>query len=270
MGVTIAAACSGARFWCSDGRSDATRARAESAGLAEARSLAELVERCDTIVAVCPPADAFGVAEQVASAGFAGLYLDANAVSPATTARIGELFDRYVDGGILGPPATSAGTTHLYLSGDEANEAARRWDGSILEVRPIDGGIGAASAVKMLFASWGKHNAALMLSINAVADAYGVTDAMHDAWENLQPDFLAQSGAAAERTSVKAWRFEGEMREIAATFESAGQPAEFHLAAAEIYRRMAGFKDAPEPVGLDDVIAALRSKPPARRASETE
>ena len=271
MGVTIAAACSGTRFWCSDGRSDATRSRAESAGLAEARSLAELVERCDTIVAVCPPADALAVAEQVASAGFAGLYLDANAISPATTTRIGALFDRYVDGGIVGPPATSAGTTRMYLSGDEADEAARHWDGSTLDVRPIDGGIGAASAVKMLFASWGKHNAALMLSINAVADAYGVTDAMHDAWEiTRQPNFLVQSTEAAERTSVKAWRFEGEMQEIASTFESAGQPAEFHLAAAEIYRRMAGFKDAHEPVGLDDVIAALRSKPSARRASETQ
>ena len=141
----------------------------------------------------------------------------------------------------------------------------------MLDARPIEGGIGAASAVKMLFASWGKHNAALMLTINAVADAYGVTDAMHDAWEIMrQPDFLVQSAAAAERTSVKAWRFEGEMREIAATFESAGQPAEFHLAAAEIYRRMAGFKDAPAPVDLDDVIAALRSRPPAGRGSETE
>ena len=42
---------------------------------------AELAERCDTIVSVCPPGDAVAVAEQVAATGFDGLYLDANAVA---------------------------------------------------------------------------------------------------------------------------------------------------------------------------------------------
>jgi 3-hydroxyisobutyrate dehydrogenase-like beta-hydroxyacid dehydrogenase len=262
MGTTIAATCHGDRLWCSDGRSDATRARAESAGLVEARTLAEFVERSDTIVSVCPPGEAEAVAQQVAAAGFGGLYVDANAVAPATTARIGSLFERYVDGGIVGPPAVSAGTTRMYLSGDEAEAVSHRWDGSVLDVRPIEGGIGAASAVKMLFASWGKHNAALMLAISAVADAYGVTDAMRDAWEiTRQPDFVEQSGGAAERTAPKAWRFEGEMYEIAATFEAAGLPPEFHRGAAEVYRRMAGFKDAAGPIALDDVVAALRPPP---------
>ncbi|MCK7519679.1 MAG: DUF1932 domain-containing protein [Ignavibacteriales bacterium] len=45
--------------------------------------------------------------------------------------------------------------------------------------------------------------------------------------------------------TAKAWRFEGEMHEIASTFEGAGLPDGFHEAAAEIYHRMAGFKDSP-------------------------
>lgn len=264
MGASVAASCSGERWWVSSGRSDATRARAEAAGLRDAGTLEGLTERCDTIVSICPPTEAEAVAASVAATGFDGVYVDANAISPTTTARIGRLFERYVDGGIVGPPASATSTTRMYVSGDRAASVAERWSGSVLDVRPIDGGIGAASAVKMLFASWGKHNAALILAINAAADAYGVTDAMRDAWEiTRQPDFLGQSVGAAERTSPKAWRFEGEMHEIAATFEAAGQPPGFHLAAAEVFRRMAGFKDADEPVTLDAVIAALRSEPPA-------
>lgn len=152
-------------------------------------------------MSVCPPAEALAVAESVAALGFNGTYIDANAVSPMTTTTIGERFERFVDGGIVGPPADRSGTTRLYLSGDEATTVASRWDDSALDVRPIDGGIGAASAVKMLFASWGKHNAALMLAINAVADSFGVTDAIRSEWAISKPGFVAQSEAAADRTS---------------------------------------------------------------------
>ncbi len=122
-------------------------------------------------------------------------------------------------------------------------------------MRAIDGGIGAASAVKMLFAGWGKHNAALMLAINAVAEAYGVTDAIRAEWAVSRPDFVSQSESAARGTGPKAWRFEGEMHEIAATFEAAGLPPEFHRGAAEVFRRLASFKDGG--ADLDRVVATL-------------
>ena len=40
------------------------------------------------------------------------------------------------------------------------------------------------------------------------------------------------------------------MKEIASTFREAGLPDGFHEAAAEIYHRMAGFKDAERLPGL--------------------
>jgi hypothetical protein len=49
------------------------------------------------------------------------------------------------------------------------------------------------------------------------------------------------------RAAPKAWRFVGEMHEIAATFQSAGLPAEFHQAAAEIFRRLEEFKGQEKP-----------------------
>jgi hypothetical protein len=46
------------------------------------------------------------------------------------------------------------------------------------------------------------------------------------------------------------------MKEIASTFREAGLPDGFHLSAAEIYRRMASFKDSTE-TPLNDVLEAL-------------
>lgn len=257
MGSSIGANCSGARYWVSAGRSAASVARAEDAGLADAGSLESLVATCDTIVSVCPPDRAVAVAHSVATAGFDGIYVDANAISPATTQEIGALFERYVDGGIIGPPPARSGTTRMYLSGDEAAGVAERWAGSALDVRPVTGGVGAASAVKMLFAGWTKGTSALLLALNAAADAYGVADTLHDEWSISIPDLPDRSRRTAPGTALKAWRFEGEMHEIAATLEAAGLPPEFHAAAADVYGRMARFRDADPPPELDAVIAAL-------------
>jgi len=60
--------------------------------------------------------------------------------------------------------------------------------------------------------------------------------------------------------AARAWRFEGEMREIAATFHTAGMPQEFHEAAAEIYRRISGFRDAEQIPELNDVLQTLLAK----------
>ena len=51
------------------------------------------------------------------------------------------------------------------------------------------------------------------------------------------------------------------MEEIAATFEAAGLPAGFHEAAAEIYRRLAPYKDAATPPSVSDVVGPLTRRP---------
>lgn len=268
MGASVAAAvrrstADGAArvvLWCSDGRSDATRERADAAGCLEADDLADLVERCGTIVSVCPPGEALAVADGVAALGFAGLYVDANAVSPATARAIADRFEHVVDGGIIGPPAHTAGTTRLYLSGERAAEAAALWADSPLEARVVDGPVGAASALKMAYATWTKASSAMLLAVRALARAEGVEEALLAEWEISQPGTDRRSEATARATAPKAWRFDGEMVEIAETFESAGLPPGFGDAAREVYARLAGFRgrtgDEPDAT-LDDVLSAL-------------
>jgi hypothetical protein len=97
-------------------------------------------------------------------------------------------------------------------------------------------GAGAASAVKMAYASWTKGSAALLLAARALARAEGVEDALLAEWAISQPGLEKRSAGAAGSAAAKGWRWVAEMEEIAASMAADGLPAGFHQAAAEVYR----------------------------------
>ena len=244
-------------LWASTGRSAVTAERAEEAGLEDVGTIEELGGRSDVILSLCPPHAAVDVARSFA--GFAGVYVDANAVSPATARRIAGLAGRYVDGGIVGPPPRKPATTRLYLSGAEAPLVGGMFTGTILDTRLVSEDPGAASAVKMAFAAWTKGTSALLLAVRAVARAEGVEETLLDEWRTSLPHLPEQSIAAARSAVGKGSRWVGEMEEIAETFVAAGLPDGFHRAAAEIYRR----SPHEQPVGddsLERVLSALGTK----------
>jgi len=254
MGVTIgaAAAAGGGRVvWASHQRSRATRERAGQAGLVDVENLASALRASDVVLAVCPPHAALELARSVAEHNFSGIYVDANAVSRSTARQIGETVTKagasFVDGGIIGPPVKRAETTRLYLSGARAPEVAGLFFASMLEARAIGEKPGAASALKMAYAAWTKCSDALILAIRALAALEGVDKALLEEWALSQPDLEHRSIQAAAAAAPKAWRYVGEMREIAASFEAAGLPSGFHKAATDIYERLAPFKNCTDP-----------------------
>jgi 3-hydroxyisobutyrate dehydrogenase-like beta-hydroxyacid dehydrogenase len=264
MGSAVAAAAvtGGARvLWASEDRGAPTRRRADGAGLEDAGSLGALVRRSEVVLSVCPPHAAAEVAGAVAAHRFAGTFVDANAVSPATARDIGAIVARagatFVDGGIVGPPPHRPGTTRLYLSGPEAARIVAVFAGSPLEVITLDGPAGAASALKMAYAAWTKGSAALLMAVRALAAAERVDEPLLREWARSQPDLAARSEAAAKGSAPKAWRWIGEMEEIAATFAAAGLPDGFHRGAADVYQRLAGYKDAATPPTIAEVAAVL-------------
>jgi 3-hydroxyisobutyrate dehydrogenase-like beta-hydroxyacid dehydrogenase len=228
MGAALAGALVAAGqtvLWTSAGRSSETVERARRAGLTEGDPLT-----ADVILSVCPPHAALDLARSVA--GFTGVYVEANAVSPATSRAVRELVPgaTFVDGGIIGRPPTEAGTTRLYLSGAAAGEVSALFAGTIVDARIV----ADASALKMAYAAWTKGSAALLLAARATAEAYGVGADLDAEWEHLG---LLDRLAAAERSAeTKGWRWTAEMEEIADTFAAGGQPEGFHRAAASVYR----------------------------------
>lgn len=231
MGAAVGAVLRGQGLrvvWTSEARSAATRARAEAAGLEDVGSVAE-VAKSDVVFSICPPHAALEVAR---SAGFGGIYVDANAVSPATATELGASVDEFVDGGIVGPPPRERGTTRLYLSGECAGVVAELFDGSALEARVVSN----ASAVKMAYAAWTKGTAAMLLAIRELARREGVEETVLAEWDLSLPDLHERCERAERSAAAKGWRWVAEMEEIAATFAADGLPGGFHRAAAEVYR----------------------------------
>jgi 3-hydroxyisobutyrate dehydrogenase-like beta-hydroxyacid dehydrogenase len=261
VGATLAA--SGARVvWASEGRSGATAVRAHELGLADAGTLAAVAAAAEAIVSVVPPHGALDLARAVAALGYRGLYVDANAVAPETARAMARVVEaaggRFVDGGIIGPATRKPGAARIYLSGPDAARAATLFAAGPVDPIVLDGPAGAASALKMAFAAWTKGSAALLATVRAFAIAERVDDALLAEWTTSRPGLPAQSTRAFTDNLRKAWRFVGEMEEIARSLSDVGLPDGFHEAAGEVYARLAGYREAGAPPSIEDAAATLR------------
>jgi len=264
MGISVAATIQNSGHtvhWVSQGRSPQTHTRAEKYGLNDARSLSRLCETCSILVSVCPPAEAEAIAKDVLAHNFAGIYVDMNAISPQRAKRIGQSMAdagaTFVDGGIIGGPAWTLGNTRLYLAGEAAEQVTSCFSAGPLEAVIIGEVIGKASALKMCYAAYTKGTTALLTAVLATAEALDVRAELEGQWSHEPSDLVTSAAHRVRQVTAKAWRFVGEMDEIAATFEEVGTPNDFHRAAAEIYRRLANFKNAPEMPTLEDVLQAV-------------
>ena len=270
MGVSIAASAvhNGHHvYWASKGRSADTRKRAEENHLIDAGTLEEVCKQCSIILSVVPPSAAEEVAEQVIAQKFKGTFADLNAISPQRAQRIGERLEangiKFVDGGIIGPPAWATNTTWLSLSGKRSSTIAALFTNGPLRTEILGDRIGDASALKMCYGAYTKGHTALIAGVLGTAANSGVRDALMRRWAADGSGLDKSAAGRVARITDRAWRWVGEMDEIASTFEHASMPRGFHDAAGDIYRRLAQFKDQ-EPPSTDTLIDAL--KKPARPA----
>lgn len=259
--VGACAVAGGHRVLCSlDGRSAASQARAREAGLENAGSMKAALSQCGVVLSVCPPHGALALAREVAALGFKGLYVDCNAVSPETARRAAAVIEAagagFVDGGLVGAPPEPGKPVRLLLAGERAAEAAELFQGTDVSASLLPGPVGSASALKACFATWSKGTWLLLASILATAEHEGVAEPLKKLWAQSHPDALKMLSAPSTNPG-KAWRWLSEMNEIAAAFESAGQPDGFLLAAAEICRRLEHYKDTPSRPSIQDILPSL-------------
>jgi hypothetical protein len=145
-------------------------------------------------------------------------------------------------------------SAHLYLSGPRAKEVADCFVGSPLQSSVISDRIGAASALKMGYAAYTKGTTALLTAILGMVEKEGVRAELAGQWGDAFTDQAVRRVCA---NTAKAWRFVGEMQEIAATFKGAGLPSGFHEAAADVFERLEEFKDRTEPPAIESVLKTL-------------
>ena len=204
----------------------ATARLAAGAGLTPVVVLQDALSRAEVVLSICPPAAAREVADQVSEIGYAGLYIEANPISPEMYARITFLpgLGRVIDGAIIGPPPRGL-KARLYLAGPLELTAivAGLFEGSRVTVRDVGSDIGAASALKTAYASFEEAARLLAAVAHALARKYGVGEYFAAEAATMPGDILAAVDALPG-VAARVWRWAREMDEIAQTLTSVGLP----------------------------------------------
>lgn len=248
------------------GRSAASAARAERACMLPARDDDALIAGADFFLSIVPPGEAVALAQRLVPALTRAekkpVYVDCNAISPATALTIGDVLEStgcpYVDAGIIGPPpqANPAGTgTRFYVSGAAAKDVARLSEFGV-PFPVLDGPVGAASALKMSYAGITKGFTAVAVAMVLGATRGGSADALYKELELSQPQFLAWLGRAVPRMYPKAYRWVAEMEEIGHFLGDETPGGDVFANIAQLYQNIADVAGTPSD---GDAVAQLQA-----------
>jgi 3-hydroxyisobutyrate dehydrogenase-like beta-hydroxyacid dehydrogenase len=246
-----------------DGRSNASKTRASEQGIEDVGSLDEVVKASDLILSILVPSEALSFAQDVAESMVrtdkSVTVADCNAVSPATGMKIGEVITaaggKFIDAGIIGGSPRSGAVPRFYASGEHA-AILGELDGKGIDVPVMDGPIGRASGLKMVYAALTKGMAALHASTLMTAKSLDLYGDLMKELELSQPGTLAAM-ARVNTVSASAFRWIGEMEEIAATFGDAGTSPATHTGAAETFQKIADSSIGHERVDTVDKSRTL-------------
>lgn len=228
------------------GRSTRTIALAQAAGFSDVADDETLVREADMLLSILPPDRAFALAERIAAAlhktGATLLFVDCNAIAPGTTQaieqRLAEAGASFADVGIIGgPPRPEGPGPRLYASGPHASdvELLRAYG---LDVRVLGPQSGQASGLKMCYASVTKGLTALATEALVAGQVLGVQEALADEFQALPLFRMLERSIPG--MPPKAYRWVGEMEEIARTFAGLGLPPQMPEGAASLYRFIEG------------------------------
>jgi 3-hydroxyisobutyrate dehydrogenase-like beta-hydroxyacid dehydrogenase len=246
------------------GRSPASAERARAAGMVAAADERGLLEGADFFLSILPPGEAEQLARRLAPTLEAldakPVYLDCNAVSPQSAIRIGEIIAptgaHFVDAGIIGgPPRPGYKGPSIYASGEHVREALPLRDWGI-DLRAIEGPIGAASGVKMSYAGITKGTTAIAAAMLLGAARFGCAEALIAELSDSQPQMLARMRNSIPGMYDKAYRWVAEMEEISDFLEKNPPSRDMYAAIARLYDYLAAAHAEAQP-GRDNAIRTL-------------
>ncbi|KAL4978623.1 hypothetical protein BDW66DRAFT_158131 [Aspergillus desertorum] len=201
-----------------------TRERAHSINIKLCPSPKDLVSLCSVILSIVPPKESFLTAQRIhentprsPSRDKPLYYLDLNATAPSLSRDTNRLLGSnpnivYIDGGIIGGPPCQTSTSTPAESKD-------KWT---LPSLHISSTIGAASGLKMCFASMTKGLFALAIQSFVAAESMGVFPELKRYMAEHNPRTLEIVTKGVVGMPPKAWRWINEMQQIGAMMEEEG------------------------------------------------
>ena len=240
--------------------SQSTQKRVESASVDLVTTDEDLAAQSDYILSIVPPRDAHATAKRIVNASSSATfthrphplyYMDLNAISPRSARELSDLFApvsdkiRFLDGGIIGgaPKPATRDFEPTSSTADDKDQKVTTWTrpsipisgphtlvsapvagahlASLLNSSHISPSIGAASGLKMCFASLTKGFTALAIQSFTTASRMGVLDELQEQLKQYSPK-TGEMTQGLTSMPPKAYRWVREMEEIRDTFAADG------------------------------------------------
>src|SRR5579864_522923 len=245
------------------GRSEASAGRAKAAGMKPMADERELLSGADFFLSILPPDQAVRLAERLAPAlqslPVKPVYVDCNAISPQTAARVAAVIEptgaAFVDGGIIGGPPREGYSPAIYASGPQAERTKPIAEYGI-DWRIVDGPVGAASGLKMSYAGITKGTTAIAAAMLLGAARFGCAEALIAELSSSQPEMLKRMQRGIPGMYDKAYRWVGEMQEISDFLDANAPSAEMYRGIARLYDFLAA-AEADDQKPDDNAIKTL-------------
>jgi len=226
-------------------------------GVVGCEATGDAIRGADAVISVVTADQALAAANDAAAWISPGaFFFDCNSVAPATKQAASEVISaaggRYVDVAVMAPVRPALLAVPLLLSGPFAEEGERLLAGLGFKGRVIDGGVGAASAIKMIRSIMIKGLEALTAECLLSARAAGVEEEVFASLDKSFPgwDWRARADYNLDRMLVHGLRRAAEMRESAETAVHFGQPGTMATATAGWQQHLGALRLSPLPDGF--------------------
>jgi len=228
------------------GRGAASAERVRQAQLEVIEDDDRIAREARFILSIVPPGVALSVAERfrapIERTAEKPIFVDCNAVSPATVRRIAATLApsrcSFIDAGIIGGPPRGNYNPRFYASGPTAQAMTRLRDFG-LDIEVLDEKIGTASGLKLSYAGLTKGFIAIGAAMIAAASRNGLGPALKAELERSQPQTLEMLRTRVPAMFPKAYRWVAEMEEIATFLGAGNQGATIFEGAAKLYEQIA-------------------------------
>eukprot|EP00026_Physarum_polycephalum_P012962 Phypoly_transcript_13315.p1 GENE.Phypoly_transcript_13315~~Phypoly_transcript_13315.p1 ORF type:complete len:296 (+),score=56.53 Phypoly_transcript_13315:175-1062(+) len=228
---------------CLSGRSQRTKQLAEKAGIRVVDNDVTLVKEASIILSVLVPSKAGEIVDRIIHACKdvtpKPLFADLNAIAPDTVKEFSTRLSAHgidlVDGGIVGGPPRNDYNPRIYVSGKRAKEL-EILSSHGLDIRVLGDEIGQASGFKMSYAALSKGLIALGVQAFTAAKEMGVEEQFKKEMLESQPDVYNKVSKSIPSMCPKAYRWVGEMEEIAKTYQALGMTGKIYEGAADLFQ----------------------------------
>ena len=236
---------------CLDKRSKATRDRAVDAGFVVAPSIEDVLRQSELIISLVPAGAAAEVAKTLAGCrafnpsasdtSVRPIYIEANSVSPHSKRDIAKTLASAgidcIDGAFFGPTNRVCRDNVLVLSGGGVERIAPLFQ-DVVEVRPVGGEIGQASALKMTLTIVTKAFPALFLEMVSASASHGQLGPALELMRRLHPGLMSFLERTIPTYPTYVARRVQELEEVTDWLHEIGESGEMAHSAARVLERL--------------------------------